>query len=315
MLHRRRPNRSHPSSPPCPGSVLPWLLALLAVLAPIRASAQLSENLSSLFDEDNARAYLEPLRKALASGLGSGLAPSGSVARDGAWSLRLSVQSMWIGFDDEDRLYRATPPESFPGDGTTEAPTVIGDSGGAVLTGAGADSLTSFRFPGGFDVDRLALAVPQLTASARGFELTLRWVDLQQGTTELGDLSLFGIGGRYDLTGFLGRDLPVDVAAMAFYQSLEYGEAVIDANLLSYGVQVSRAFGRLEPYSAVTFESFDLDVDYRDGDGEAVVLRYDRDERARLTLGTALHLPYVHLNGELGFSDQFSFTLGLSVGP
>lgn len=290
------------------------LALLVSVSRPPAAGAQLADNLSALFSDTNVEAYLEPLRQSLAAGLGNGLAPSGSVAKHGRWHARVSLQSMWIALEDDDRIYRAQLPEGFPATGSVVAPTVIGESGGATYAAAGADSFTTIRFPGGFDLDRLAFSVPQLTLGARGFEATVRWASIERGTTELGNFDLFGLGGRYDITSLLGSDLPVDIAFSGFYQKLEYGDALIEAKMMSYGLHVSREFGRIVPYSALHFDSFDFDVAFEDADDQPVTLPYEREQRPRVTLGTALHLPFVHLNGELNFAEQFSTSLGLTVG-
>lgn len=291
------------------------LAALAGALSPSVVRAQLADHLASLFDDQNARAYVEPLRQSLAAGLGSGLAPTGRVAKNGTWHARMGLQTMWISLQDDDRSFRAQLPEGFPATGSVLAPTVIGDAGGATYSAAGADSFTSIRFPGGFDLDRLAFAVPQFTVGVRGFEATVRWASVERGSSELANFDLFGLSGRYDVTTLLGRDLPVDIAASAAYQDLEYGDGLIEAKMLSFGVHVSRTFGRIVPYSALSFDSFDFDVAFEDADGARSVLAFDREQRPRITLGTALHLPFLHLSGELGFSEQFSSSLGLSVGP
>ena len=298
-----------------PRAGLVALLTLLCgVIPPVTAAAQLAENLSSLFDEDNVRAYVEPLRQSLAAGLGNGIAPSGRVAGAGEWHARLSLQSIWIALDDDARTYRAQLPESFPATGSVIAPTVIGEGGGATFAAAGADSFTAIRFPGGFDLDRLAFAVPQLTLGTRGFEATIRWTSVDRGSTELGDFRMFGVGGRTDITWLLGRELPVNVAASVFYQQLEYGNSLIESDLLSYGIHVSRTFGRFEPYSALSFDSFDFAVDFEDASGERVTLEFERELRPRVSLGTVMHLPFFHLHGEIDFAEQFSTSLGFTVG-
>lgn len=294
---------------------LAFLLALSStwIFAP-SSRAQLADNLSALFEPANAAAYVDPLREALAAGLGTGLAPSGSVASGKQWHLRLGMQALRLGVDEDARTYRATLPASFPSSGNVVAPTIIGDPRGANFAASGADSFTTIGFPGGFDLDRVALAIPQLSASAFGFEATLRWASIDRGTTELGDIRLLGLGGRYDITRWLGTGLPVNVSASIFHQSLEMGDGVIDASMLSYGVHVSRSFGRLVPYTAVAFDSFDFDLVYMDARGEEITIGYDRDQRPRISLGAAVHLPFVHVNTELNFSEQFSTGIGLSIG-
>ncbi len=282
-----------------------------AVLTATPASAQLADNLSS-YAQDNALLYLEPLKNAIGSGLSDGLFASGGVATGTVPRVRLTLSAMLISFSDEDRVFQPVAPAGFPGDVSgIEAPTVIGAETGPSVIDSGSGA--SFSFPGGLDIDRLPLAAPQLTVGLRGLEASLRYFSIDTGDDELGDISLFGLGGRYDISSLLGA-LPVQVSAMVYYQKLKFGEDLLEADAFSYGVQVSKRFVLVEPYAGFGFDSFGLDATYTDSGGTSIRAEYDTETNPHLTLGSAIHLGLVHLNGELNFSEQFSVAFGLGLG-
>jgi hypothetical protein len=297
-------------------SILSVLVCALAacVIAPGATLAQIENNLSS-YTGPNAEGYLEPLKDAVGSALNTGLYTSGRVPKAGL-HVRVEARGMVVNFGDDDRTFEAVTEEYFPDQQTVDAPTVVGSTAAVTVT----DPVThaSFAFPGGFDVDRIALAAPQLVVGGvMGTEAIVRYFAMETGDVELGDVSLFGIGARHSVSQYF-PGLPIDVAAMIFWQSFELGDGeLIDAKAITFGVQGSKSFGLLEPYAGLSMDSFQMDVNYEtdiNGETESLAVEFDRDNGAHLTLGSALHLGFVHLNGEVNIADQTGFTLGLGLG-
>lgn len=285
-------------------------IVLAASLISTPATAQIEENLSS-YGAANALLYLEPVKTAIGSGLADGLFASGGVPSGTDLRIRLTVQAMLISFDDEDRTFRPVTPDGFPGTLDVEAPTVIGAEAGTEYTDP--DSGASFLFPGGLDLDRLGLPIPQLTVGTRGVEGTLRWFGLDTGDNELGDISFLGLGGRYEFSRVFPT-LPFQVSAMVYYQKLKFGDDLLEASAFSYGVQASKRFSVLEPYAGLALDRFGLDVNYEDSAGTSIAAEYEAETNPHLTLGAALHLALVHLHGEINLADQFSVAFGLGLG-
>lgn len=284
------------------------LVAFCSLAGP--AQAQLEDNLSA-YGEANALLYLEPLKDALGAGLSDGLFGSGGVPLGESIRARLSIQGMLIRFGDEDKVFDPVTPDGFPGEFDVEVPTVVGSEDGASYTDSGSGA--TFLFPGGLAIDNLGLAVPQLTVGTQGFEGSIRYIGIETGDNEIGDISFFGIGGRADVGRFLG-DLPVDISAMLFYQKLKFGTDLLEARALSFGVQASRRFSVIEPYAGLGFDRFGLDVEYTDASDVSIAASFEDETNPHLTLGSALHLGPVHINGELNFSNQFSIAFGLGLG-
>lgn len=290
----------------------------LAVSAmPAAAHAQVEELLSS-YTGANGVAYMDPLKDAIGSSLSDGLYTSGHVPRAG-FHARLDVRAMVVKFSDDERTFTGVTEDYFPADLEAEVPTVIGDEEAVLVTDPGTGA--AFLFPGGFNIDNFALAVPQLTIGGiMGTEATIRYIAADigdQGDNELGNLSLFGIGGRHSVSQYF-PGLPVDVSAMFFYQRLQLGDDdLVVAQGESFGLQVSRRFPMIEPYGGFAIDTFDMDVTYKTdvtGQEEEIDLDFDRETTAHLTAGLGLHFGFFHLNGEVNIASQTSFAAGLGLG-
>jgi hypothetical protein len=296
--------------------ILRWICAsaALCVLAtPRPASAQIADNISGFTDE-NTKGYLEPLRDTFASGLSDGLFTSAHINSVRPY-FRLELRAMLVRFNDDDRTFQARPEDYFPGSGTYDVPTVIGSEQGVTVNDSGSG--TSFTFPGGLDIDGLALAAPQLiVGGVAGTEAILRYFTAEFGDNELGDINLFGIGGRHSISQYLPT-LPVDVAGMIFFQRFSLGDDLAKFDMLSFGVQASKRFTFFEPYVGVGLDRSSMTAEYEyDGGGadETLEVEFDSQTNPHLTLGAALRLFVFHINGEVNVSEQTSYALGLSLG-
>ena len=291
------------------------LSALFLATLPGLGHAQIEDNLSA-YTGPNARGYLEPLRDSLGSGLGAGLFTSAHVPTS-RLLLRIEARAMVVTFGDDDRTFDAVTEEYFPGTATSSrAPTVVGPTEGTQVVDP--NSGATFRFPGGLDLERIPLAAPQLVVGGvAGTELLLRWFAADLGDADLGELSLFGIGVRHSVSQYV-RDLPVEVAVMVVHQSFEIGDELVDFSMTSFGAQASRRFTLLEPYAGLALDRSSMSVEYESdltGTGSSrLSVDFEDQTSMRLTLGSALHLSVLHLNGEVAISERTTFSLGLSVG-
>jgi hypothetical protein len=293
-------------------SIVFTVLSLASLAAP--AAAQLEDNLSSL-SGDLAQGYLGPLSKGLSATLNSGIFRSGDVPAAGV-ELTLDLRASYISFADEDRLYTATT----AGFETIEAPTVIGDTQARAADHETLGSAVQFTYPGGFDMKNFGIAVPQLTVgSVLGTRAIVRWISLQLGSDEddLGDFSLFGIGGQHSITRYF-PGLPLDLAFGGMWQRFTIGKNdLVKANALAFNVTGSRKFGaviNLEPYVGVGVDSFELEAEYDIGQDERLQVKLDRENDLHLTVGGNVNLPVVKANVEFNVAAETSVAGGLSFG-
>jgi|GEM_PF-219058 len=288
--------------------------SFLTVCGPSPALAQLEDNLSSYTDQ-TAEGYLRPLSEAFGQSLNTGFFSSATIPREG-FRVRLEVQAMSVFFKNGDDTFIASTGGNFSPEQEVKASTVVGPGDSKVVSGDGG---TAFVFPGGFDLGSLSLAVPQLTVgSIAGTEATLRWIGVDTGDAELGDIDLFGLGVRHSLSQYF-ETLPVDLAASAFYQSLHVGaNNLLDATAFSFGVQASREYGLLEPFASLTLDSFSMTSEYTVNEGQDNETRLKVDLGNELTphvlAGVGLHLSLVHLHVAGNVADRVGVSGGMAIG-
>lgn len=301
------------------------VFALLAVVSPVVVTADEGDvqGQISVYTGDNAVGYLQPLANALGAALNSGFGYSAYISKT---SFHVSVEAPVMGlfFEDDDRTFQATAESGFvPQPGTTsyDVPTVVGGSEAVIADGQGG---AQFAFPGGFDLNSFGLAVPQLRLSSiAGTEAVVRWAAFETGDNDLGNVDMFGIGGRHSVSQYFGENPPLDVAVGVLYQQLEIGEndfgnPFVDTSALTVQLQGSRrmpvGFMTFEPYGGVAYESLDLDVEYADSNDEAVAVSMEGENSFRFTVGAGLNFAAGQVWADYNFSDTSNFTFGLALG-
>jgi len=294
----------------------PWLAPLVVLGCALAcggaARAQLDVNLGGL-DEVNAEGYLLPLRGALSSSLASGTFRTGYIPSDG-FHFSIGVEAMSVGFDDEDRLFKPSNPPGFVASEDRQVPTVIGDTKSVTVAGEGG---TERPFPGGFDMEYLVLAAPELRiGSYLGTRAILRYIVVELGDADLGDLSLFGIGAEHSLSQYVPT-LPFHAAAGVMYQSFKIGD-VLSSSLIQLRVTGSRPVAQyLEPYVGVGYDSFALKGEYTykvEGQDTDIELELDRESSLHAVVGVNLHLGGFTIHSEYNLAAESGVTVGFGFG-
>jgi hypothetical protein len=288
-----------------------WAVAIACAIAS-PAAAQLEGNLGALTPE-NVKGYLAPLPSALSGTLTSSVFQGASIPVAG-FNVSLGVHAMAVTFSDDDRTYNPSDPPWFQSTAPVDAPTVIGSTQTVSQPGQGG---TSLAHPGGFDLSQFAVAVPQLQiGSVLGTRLVLRYITLDLGDAELGDLSLFGIGAQHSISRYF-PGLPVNLAAGVFYQSFKIGEDdLIDTRAFQFGVTASKTFGFAEPYAMLGFDHFGMEVNYKNESigTQDINVELDADNNVHFTGGVLLGFPVAKLFAEFNLAAQPGAALGLRVG-
>lgn len=285
--------------------------ALLAAFATV-SRAQNLENQLGPYTGANADGYLSPLASALGANLNSAIFNNAYVP-DGGFHFTFKLSVMGVTFSDDDRTFTATTEQGFMPETTVDdAPTVVGSGDGVTVTGTGG---AQFTFPGGFNLNSFAIAVPQVEIGAvAGTEAIVRFLAFNVGDSDLGDVFLFGLGARHSISQYLGG-FPLDLAAAFYWQTFELGkDDLIKSNAISFGVQASKRLGVLEPYGGLSFDSFKMDVKYDDTGGTPFEYNFDTSNTAHLTLGLNANFKVVNAFAEYGVADQKNFAFGLAFG-
>jgi hypothetical protein len=283
--------------------------ALVLVLAPAWAFAQLDEALSS-YTGANGEGYMQPLANALGADLNSAFFYSAHIPKSG---LRFSfeIAMMAVMFEDSDKTFIGTTEGGFMPETETEVPTIAGDKASVPVSGNGG---TTFTFPGGFDLSSFALAVPQVRVGAvMGTEAVVRFFAGQLGDNEIGDVELLGIGARHSLSQYF--ETPVSLSIGGLWQSFKLGGDMVDSNSFTLGLQASKAFSLLEPYAGIAYDSFEMDLAFEsDVSGTIETIPFDSITGARFTVGLGLNYRIGHAFAEYNLSDTNSFAFGVTVG-
>jgi hypothetical protein len=279
------------------------------------ARAQVDERLAA-YTGRNAEGYLAPLVDAFRSNLNAALFNSAYVPPAGFY-VSLEVNAMGTFFDEDSRSFMATTEGNFMPEQTVEAPTVIGDNDAVYVDG---NSGTQFAFPGGFDVDNFWFACPQVrVGSWKGTEALGRFIWYDTGVTELGELTVWGVGLRHNISQYSERVQPVDLALAVTWQDAqlqnEESQEVLQGRMLSAGVQSGIALGAMYPYLGVSADWFEMDIRYDFGEGslEPIALDYRYDVAFQMTFGFAYRLGGLAAYGEYNLASQSSVAGGLSV--
>jgi hypothetical protein len=290
---------------------------LLASMPVPPAVAQSVDERLAAYTGRNAKGYVAPLVDAFRSNINSGLFHAADIPPRGFY-VSLEVNAMATFFGDDSRTFTATTEGDFLPEQSAEAPTLVGDNAAVFVDG---EAGTQFAFPGGFNIDNVWFACPQVrVGSWRGTEALGRLILYDTGVSELGGLTVWGAGVRHSVSQYIASMHPFDLAVAVLYQDAwledEHGQSVVTSDVWSASAQSGVALDNLYPYFGVTVNWFDLGVDYEfeeDIPLDPIRLDFEYDTEFQLTLGMAYRVGGFSAYGEYNFADQSSLAAGLSV--
>ncbi len=288
-----------------------YLLFLVTFLS-LPLEAQEFEDLVSRYTSDNGKGYLQPLADTFGANLNSGLFHSARIPFIGI-NIELSIETSTALVKDEQKTFTATTEGLFEPVQSVEVPTIFGESAPVTVSGIGG---TAYAFPGGFDVKRFPVAVPQLTiGSIMGTQAVVRYMKIDTGD-DLGSLKILGYGVRHSISQYLPL-FPIDIAATFFRQSFKLGD-IVEANATYFGVQGSIRKNILELYAGYGYgvSSLEVNYDYEGADGpENISFGLDSEGSNRLTVGLGFNLMLFNLHADftMGQSNVFGIGAGLKL--
>jgi len=288
------------------------LPALIVLLAAATVSAQVEDNLER-YSQANGEGYLKPLVQELGVSLNRGWFRSGHVPAFGL-SLRIGVVAMTTPVLDEDKTFTATTEGAFKPVQSAQVPTLVGNPQSLKLSGTGG---TQYAFPGGLDISSITLGVPQLTiGSLLGTSAVVRYIAVDLEDNDIGDLSLLGFGARHSISQYFPL-LPIDLSLGIFLQNLKIGDDLVKLSTLHIGLQASRGFGPLAVYAGIGRDQTQAELNYTyqgGAESSAVSFEFDGDNGLQTTLGAALNLGVLFLNGDMTFGQRQAYSVGLFLG-
>jgi hypothetical protein len=269
------------------------------------------DDLVERYAGENAEGYLQPLVTAFGANLNSGLYRSANVPRMGL-HINLAINGMVSFYSDDQKTFQATTTGYFYPVQTIEAPTVAGDPQGVYVS---SPSGTEYAFPGGFDMNGFIIGTPTLTVgSILGTEGSIRYFKVRLNE-DVGDLSLFGIGGRHSISQYIPLS-PVDIAVGIFYHKFKISD-IVESNSLCYHAEVGKSFTMINLYGGLAYESNKAKVHYvfmGPIESEEVNIDFKGKNKFRFTAGLGFNLTLLHVNVDYSLGYQQVLNAGISVG-
>ncbi len=284
-------------------------LALCALIIPKGVESQEFEQFIERYTGANGVGYLTPLAEVIGANLNSGFARSARI-EDG-FHVRFELLAPISSIGDEQRTFMATTDGFFTPEQTASAPTIFGKSTGTAITG---EAGTTYYFPAGFQLNRVGVAMPQLTiGTIAGTEGIFRWMafDLE----DIGDFNHLAVGLRHSISQYLDN-APIDLAVGGLVQNFSLGDEV-EAQALAVALHASTGSDLATIYGAVTYETASMDINYTSGNGPeavAVALQLDGHTGVRVTGGVELGLSFLKIRGDFTVGPQTVFGVGISFG-
>ncbi|MFQ5536089.1 MAG: DUF6588 family protein [Gemmatimonadota bacterium] len=323
-------------------------ILLLTLLATPLHAQTVGDRLGTL-SEANARGYISSLARGVGHALASRIAQGAQPLNRGR--VRVGVHVTTALFDRGDAAFNAVPPANLQWNGVTydnpyepqgatlRTPTAVGKGTGVTLVPRlGSDfrlalllaeenpnsEKWTLRLPDGFDLPAVPLAFLEASVGlGAGTEISARYLPSVKMSESLGSVGFVGASLLHDLDRHLATPLPLEVAAVAAFQSASMGE-YLDETALSAGFVASRSFVPIDLYAAAMVTRISSDVTYTADNptnhpalpptGTPVSFSVDAGTRARLALGAGLDLVFFRLTGEFALAEYRTFTLGITTG-
>ncbi|MDN5217003.1 hypothetical protein QQ020_33340 [Fulvivirgaceae bacterium BMA12] len=284
---------------------IPMVAALL--MATITAGAQDLEDFVGSYTGENGKGFMQPLADAFGANMNSGLYHSAKI--DSGFQLYIGVVTTTALIADNQKTFTATTEGLFDPETTADAPTIFGAVEGTTVEGVAG---TTYNFPGGFDLNILPLAIPQLhIGNLFGTEATFRYIAVDLGDN-FGKLNVFGWGVRHSISQYFNR-ASVDIAVGYFQETFDVGD-IVEAKSSLIGIQASKDVGVVTFFGGLGFEDASLDISYEYDDGETVeTIAFDLEgsNSVRFTAGLTLRLGVIRINTNINLADQTVFAAGL----
>ena len=280
----------------------------ISVLA-LDLQGQEFEDFVKKYTDANGKAYMQPLADAFGANLNSGLYHTAYIKKQG-FQLYLGVAVMNAVIPDKNKTFQGTTQGYFSPTQTVKVPTVFGRSEAVPVEGDGG---TVYVFPGGLELNRLPLAVPNLTVgSLFGTDAAFRWAAFDLGE-EVGKIELLGWGLRHSLDQYIPLK-PVRMAVGFYMQQFSVGD-VVDAGGWIASLQTSYQWKIFTFYGGLGYENSNLDIQYTsEEDGSEIAFDLTGDNTLRATLGLTLNLGPVKVHSDYSLASQSLLTLGLGLG-
>jgi len=304
------------------------LPVLLLVAVPVM-SQDLDELLVQV-GQEYAEAYTEPIVHGVGANQNTALFHTAYIP-ESTLTFSIGVKFMGTYLNESDQTFRKTltdvelndyldleegdPGYGERGDIVMQGPTAMGDTntkGTATAYVDGVPIYTMTTITGVADTRWVPLAAPEFQIGGIvGLKASVRYMPPIK-LSKYGETSYLGYGLQWS-PNFLLPDLPVDLMAGFFIQSIDVGE-FIETDAQSIHIAASQTHGLATIYLGAATENSTMKVDYSQIDtGTPVSFETDGRMTARATVGATFDLG-VLVNAEMGIGKMVVYNIGIMFG-
>ncbi len=155
-----------------------------------------------------------------------------------------------------------------------------------------------------------------------GTKFIFRFLPIAENEDEMGNFEYFGFGVQHNPNSWLKKELPLDICASIFGQTLSIGDILI-VESAALGINVSKTYGykmlNFIPYGGLMLENtvtklkYDMQYQNLNGDWEVHKIRFEveGENSARLTLGVSFRLAILNANFDYNYGKYHSISGGI----
>jgi hypothetical protein len=289
-----------------------FLVALLIVTGPVFHCLRGGvDDVLSFVSEKNVVGYLKPFVTSLGVGLNSGMYHSAKVPDE--FSFGFSLKGTFVLIPDEQKTFDPYTPEGYS---SVPTATVYGGDPGYVY---GEDGYISY--PGGFNVDELALGFPQFMLGWKGTELTAKFIPVLKVGESEEEFYFYTFSLKHELTRYFS-DMPFNGALQIGMGKIKFSDQ-LEFNNLVFNLIASKDFGISTLYGGIGYQTTGVEANYSitgDPDNADPDLRLPKDVSITIegenglgvTAGGALRMGFFVLNADYTFNSQSIISAGMS---
>ncbi|MEE9431853.1 MAG: DUF6588 family protein [Melioribacteraceae bacterium] len=286
------------------------LITFVILVFSLQTFAQVEDRFQSLLETDLEK-FAQPLATSIGVGFNSGNYHDAYVPK--IFGFSIGIRGMLMLVPDEQLTF--TPeglPEFYSSD--EETATIFGGKGTAY-----AGPLGYMTYPAGINKNYFPLATPQVSVSAFGTELMVRFLpEIQVGDE---NLKLFGFGIKHNISQYIPL-IPIDIAIQYTNNTFSVTN-IVEVKSSAFNIHASKSFAVVTVYGGLQYETSTLNLEYTykdekgtspDLDGKQFTLNFEGDNSIRATVGAALNLAFLTLNADFSLGAQNAASVGLSFG-
>ena len=269
------------------------------------------DDVLSFVSEKNVKGYLKPLVTSLGVGLNSGMYRGARVRDD--FSFGFSFSGMFVFIPDDQKKFDPYVPDGYT---SVETATVYGSDPGYVYGDSGYIS-----YPGGFDLDNIALGFPQLMLGWKGTEITAKFIPTLKVGESGEEFYFYTFSAKHNFTRYF-EFLPIDGSFQIGYGKIKFSDQ-LEFNNIALNLIASKDFGITTLYGGLGYQTTEVEANYSitgDPDNADPDLRLAKDVSINIegdngfgvTAGAALRLGFFVVNADYSYNSQSVITTGIS---